>query len=100
MIEKPVDVDVDEDEDMVEWNDNGGTESQVISTVRIAEAYLNSRRHTLWGQSWNIKDKNRRAEAAAWLAKEVDRINAIRNMAISTSKGIDEIVRLARKMEL
>lgn len=71
-----------------------------IPTVDITRAYLMSAKSTLWGQSWDIKDKGRREEAARWLAREVDRINAIRNMAMNSSSTVDTIVERARRMEI
>lgn len=71
-----------------------------IATVDITRAYLASAKSTLWSQYWNIKDKNRREEAARWLAREVDRINAIRNMAMASSSPVELIVERARRMEI
>lgn len=70
-----------------------------IPTIDITRAYLESSRSTLWGQAWDVKDKRRREEAARWLAREVDRINAIRNMAMSSSSPIELVVQRARNME-
>lgn len=71
-----------------------------IPTIDVARVYLNSTRSTLWGQAWDVKDKGRREEAARWLAREVDRINAIRNMAMSSSSPIELVVERARRMEI
>lgn len=70
-----------------------------IPTIKICREYLKTTRTTLWGQAWDVKDKGRREEAARWLAREVDRVNAIRNMAMASSAPIELIVERARKME-
>lgn len=71
-----------------------------IPTVDITRVYLASSKSTLWGQAWDVKDKGRREEAARWLAREVDRINAIRNMAMASSSPVELIVERARRMEI
>lgn len=92
--------DLDEDGDeIIDLDDGGIDEAVAISTIQVARIYLESAHSTLWGRSWNIKDARNREEAARWLTKEVDRINAIRNMAIHSSSTLREIVERARRME-
>lgn len=71
-----------------------------IATIKVVRAYLESAKTSLYGQAWDIKQKERREEAARWLAREVDRINAIRNMAMSSSSPVELIVERARRMEI
>lgn len=71
-----------------------------IPTLDITRAYLASSKSTLWGQAWDVKSKDRMEEAARWLAREVDRVNAIRNMAMASSSPVELIVERARRMEI
>lgn len=84
---------------VVDYGDDGEViESKIIPTVNITRAYIAGIRSTLYGRSFDLH--NNLEAAAEWLAKEVDRVNAIRNMAISSSYSIEEIVERARKLEV
>lgn len=73
-------------------------ESRIIPTYQITRAYMASLRSTLYGRSWDLN--NNTDAAAEWLAKEVDRINAIRNMVMTSSHSVEEVIERARKLEV
>lgn len=79
------------------WPARWQPEQKIIPTHVVVEAYLKSRRATLYGRTYDLH--NSLELAVEFLTKEVDRINAIRNMAMATSSPIEVILERARKME-
>lgn len=77
----------------------GIIESKIVPTSQIVRAYLDSRRYSNYGRMYSIKSKEGYEEAVEWLTKEVDKINAIRNMVIGSSESIDVVMERVRQLE-
>lgn len=71
----------------------------VIPTHQIVRAYLMSRRMTIYSKSYYLHETGSLESAVEWLTKEVDRVNAIRNMVMGSSSTIEEVIERARRME-
>lgn len=74
-------------------------EARIIPTSQIVHAYMESRRYANFGRMYSIKSEEGFKGAVEWLTKEVDKINAIRNMMIATSESIEAVMERVRKME-
>jgi hypothetical protein len=62
-----------------------------VPTFEVAKAYLASKHITMWPSvSWTIKRSTGLEDAAAWITKLVDDINAVRNIAENSTMTVEE----------
>lgn len=75
-------------------------EEVIIPRREIIEAYLRTRRATMWPPSlFYLHDEDRLAAAADWIEDVIDDVNAIHVMAVNSGQRVLDVASAYRRLK-